>query len=253
MELSEEDDAGIEEVVTVEPTSPEEEEENSKAALALAPPPPPPRTGRIPELLQEIMDVEHLWFGGPGKPPASNKDNGDASSPDSTTSSLTLMADKRLYKLVKWCKSLPLFKNILIDDQIALLINAWCELLVFSCCFRSVSCPPGVIKVSHEKSLDLDRAKAYGIERCVSKMLGFTEQLRRLRVDYYEYVSMKVIVLLTSDASGLKEPEHVRDSQEKVVQSLQEYTTANYPEMPSKFGELLLRMPELQRVCQVYQ
>ena len=29
-------------------------------------------------------------------------------------------------------------------------------------------------------------------------MLNFTEQLRRLKVDYYEYVSMKVIVLLTS-------------------------------------------------------
>ena len=54
-----------------------------------------------------------------------------------------------------------------------------------------------------------------------------------------------------SDASGLKEPEQVRDSQEKVVQSLQQYTTANYSTMPSKFGELLLRIPELQRVCQV--
>ncbi len=33
-----------------------------------------------------------------------------------------------------------------IDDQIALLINAWCELLVFSCCFRSLSAPEGVIR-----------------------------------------------------------------------------------------------------------
>ena len=56
-----------------------------------------------------------------------------------------------------------------------------------------------------------------------------------------------------SDASGLKEPEHVRDSQEKVVQGLQQYTTAQYPSLPSKFGELLLRMPELHRVCQVNQ
>ena len=54
-----------------------------------------------------------------------------------------------------------------------------------------------------------------------------------------------------TDASGLKEPEHVRDSQEKVVQALQQYTTAQYPSLPSKFGELLLRMPELHRVCQV--
>ena len=54
-----------------------------------------------------------------------------------------------------------------------------------------------------------------------------------------------------TDASGLKEAEHVRDSQEKVVAALQEYTALNYPSMPSKFGELLLRIPELQRVCQV--
>ena len=85
-----------------------------------------------------------------------------------------------------------------IDDQIALLINAWCELLVFSCCYRSVSSPPGVIRVSNEKSLTLSSARQYGIEKCVEKMLNFTDQLRRLKVDYFEYVSMKVIVLLTS-------------------------------------------------------
>ena len=87
--------------------------------------------------------------------------------------------------------------NFQIDDQIALLINAWCELLVFSCCYRSVN-SPGLIRVSNEKSLDLATAKRFGIEKCIDKMLNFTEQLRRLKVDYYEYVSMKVIVLLTS-------------------------------------------------------
>jgi hypothetical protein len=33
-------------------------------------------------------------------------------------------------------------------------------------------------------------------------MLNFTEHLRRLRVDKYEYVAMKVIVLLTSGKSA---------------------------------------------------
>ena len=62
---------------------------------------------------------------------------------------------------------------------------------------------------------------------------------------------MEVLECRLTDATGLKEPEQVRDSQEKVVQSLQQYTTTNYSTMPSKFGELLLRIPELQRVCQV--
>lgn len=82
-------------------------------------------------------------------------------------------------------------------------------------------------------------------------MLNLTDHLRRLRVDRYEYVAMKVIVLLSSDTSELKESEKVRTSQEKALQALQAYTLAHYPKSPAKFGELLLRIPELQRTCQV--
>ena len=55
-----------------------------------------------------------------------------------------------------------------------------------------------------------------------------------------------------SDASDLREPEKVRASQEKALQALQHYTLAHYPDIPSKFGELLLRIPDLQRTCQVH-
>lgn len=37
--------------------------------------------------------------------------NGDNSNPD-LIANLCSVADHRLYKIVKWCKSLPLFKNI---------------------------------------------------------------------------------------------------------------------------------------------
>lgn len=57
---------------------------------------------------------------------------------------------------------------------------------------------PGVIRVSNQKSLTLEAARQLGIEKWIEKMLHFSEQLRRLKVDGYEYVSMKVIVLLTS-------------------------------------------------------
>lgn len=84
-----------------------------------------------------------------------------------------------------------------IDDQIALLINAWCELLLFSCCFRSMS-SPGEIRVSLGKCISLTQARELGLGPAIERMLNFTEHLRRLRVDRYEYVAMKVIVLLTS-------------------------------------------------------
>ena len=84
-----------------------------------------------------------------------------------------------------------------IDDQISLLINAWCELLVFSCCYRSMD-TPGVIRVSNQKKFTLEAARELGIEKWIEKMLHFSDQLRRLKIDCFEYVSMKVIVLLTS-------------------------------------------------------
>lgn len=54
-----------------------------------------------------------------------------------------------------------------------------------------------------------------------------------------------------SDAHGLKEPDKVRACQKEVLEALQSYTSSHYPHQPSKFGELLLRLPELERACQV--
>lgn len=36
------------------------------------------------------------------------------------------------------------------------------------------------------------------LQACIERMLNLTDHLRRLRVDKYEYVAMKVIVLLQS-------------------------------------------------------
>lgn len=90
----------------------------------------------VPTLLQEIMDVEYLWqyneseltrlnqpTTSTGDQQASSdaiKNNpflasagvtNDNSNPD-LIATLCKIADHRLYKIVKWCKSLPLFKNI---------------------------------------------------------------------------------------------------------------------------------------------
>uniref|UniRef100_A0A8D9BNX9 Nuclear hormone receptor FTZ-F1 beta n=3 Tax=Cacopsylla melanoneura TaxID=428564 RepID=A0A8D9BNX9_9HEMI len=215
----------------------------------------------IPPLLQEIMEVEHLWqysyathpedVPAPAPSPKPSPSSATPSSPD-FLSNLCNIADNRLYKIVKWCKSLPLFKHISIDDQISLLINSWCELLLFSCCYRSINLPSNEIKISLGKVITLNQAKQLGLSSCIERMLNFKTNLKRLKMDKYEYVTMKVIILLTiSDTNELKEPEKVRIAQEKALQALQSYTLSNYPNIPSKFGELLLRIPDLQRTCQI--
>lgn len=96
-------------------------------------------------LLQEIMDVEHLWkfneaeinklnqnqvsanessrSDGAGasstlaaNPLLAGLANSEDTSPD-LIANLCNVADHRLYKIVKWCKSLPLFKNISVSTH----------------------------------------------------------------------------------------------------------------------------------------
>lgn len=93
----------------------------------------------VPSLLQEIMDVEYLWqyneseltrLNQPTTSSMEHQSSSDAiknnpflasagvtndnSNPD-LIATLCKIADHRLYKIVKWCKSLPLFKNISVN------------------------------------------------------------------------------------------------------------------------------------------
>lgn len=77
------------------------------------------------------MDVEHLWHYNEAEllrlnqPPPPNQSSSVATNPllasaglsgsdknPDLIANLCNVADHRLYKIVKWCKSLPLFKNI---------------------------------------------------------------------------------------------------------------------------------------------
>jgi nuclear receptor subfamily 5 group A protein 3 len=92
----------------------------------------------VPILLQEIMDVEYLWQYNESELTRLNQQSStseqassdaiknnpflasagvtnDNSSPD-MIATLCKIADHRLYKIVKWCKSLPLFKNISVSS-----------------------------------------------------------------------------------------------------------------------------------------
>lgn len=81
------------------------------------------------------MDVEHLWHYNEAElsrlnqPPPLNQSSSVATNPLLASAGLSQsednpdlianlcnVADHRLYKIVKWCKSLPLFKNISVSE-----------------------------------------------------------------------------------------------------------------------------------------
>lgn len=54
--------------------------------------------------------------------------------------------------------------------------------------------------------------------------------------------------LVRSDACGLSDAAHIESLQEKSQCALEEYVRSQYPNQPSRFGKLLLRLPSLRTV-----
>lgn len=51
-----------------------------------------------------------------------------------------------------------------------------------------------------------------------------------------------------ADACGLSDAAHIESLQEKSQCALEEYVRSQYPNQPSRFGKLLLRLPSLRTV-----
>ena len=58
----------------------------------------------------------------------------------------------------------------------------------------------------------------------------------------------KINVIYISDAVGLTSPPVIEQLQEKSQCALEEYCRTQYPNQPTRFGKLLLRLPSLRTV-----
>jgi nuclear receptor subfamily 5 group A protein 3 len=61
--------------------------------------------------------------------------------------------------------------------------------------------PAGSIRINER--LTLQESDAHG-NQCITRMIHFTENLRRLRLDTVEYAALKVIILMSSGTGIVK-------------------------------------------------
>lgn len=59
---------------------------------------------------------------------------------------------------------------------------------------------------------------------------------------------LNLILLPFTDACGLSDVAHIEQLQEKSQCALEEYCRTQYPNQPTRFGKLLLRLPSLRTV-----
>ncbi|KAL0977998.1 hypothetical protein UPYG_G00164480 [Umbra pygmaea] len=133
------------------------------------------------------------------------------------------LAARMLFSAVEWARNIPFFPDLQVTDQVALLrLTAPC------------------LPMSAERVVAfMDHIRIFQDQ---------VEKLKCLHVDSAEYSCIKAIVLFTSDACGLSDVTHVDGLQEKSQCALEEYVRSQYPNQPTRFGKLLLRLPSLRTV-----
>lgn len=69
-----------------------------------------------------------------------------------------------------------------------------------------------------------------------------------MTVNFICPVSFVTVHVLLADVPGLLNPKIVESAQEKINTALMEYCEIFYPEIEDRFGQLLLRLPELRLI-----
>ncbi|KAB0396202.1 hypothetical protein E2I00_017327, partial [Balaenoptera physalus] len=136
------------------------------------------------------------------------------------------LAARMLFSAVEWARNIPFFPDLQITDQVALLRLTWSELFVLNAaqCSMPLHVAPLLAAAGlHASPMSADRVVAF-----MDHIRIFQEQVEKLKalhVDSAEYSCLKAIVLFTS-----------------------EYVRSQYPNQPTRFGKLLLRLPSLRTV-----
>ncbi|XP_032671741.1 COUP transcription factor 2 isoform X2 [Odontomachus brunneus] len=159
------------------------------------------------------------------------------------------LAARLLFSAVEWARNIPFFPDLQVTDQVALLRLVWSELFVLNAsqCSMPLHVAPLIAAAGlHATPMAADRVVAF-----MDHIRIFQEQVEKLKalhVDTAEYSCLKAIVLFTTDACGLSDVAHIESVQEKSQCALEEYCRSQYPNQPTRFGKLLLRLPSLRTV-----
>lgn len=169
-----------------------------------------------------------------------------------TFSIMCKMADQTLFGLVEWARNSTLFKELKVEDQMVLLQSCWSELLVLDHLCRQVAYgKDGSIYLVTGQQIEISTVLSQAgatLSSLVSRTQDLVSKLRSLQLDRQEFVCLKYLVLFNPDVKSLLERGQVERTQEQVNRALMGHTLHVHPGQSDKFGQLLLRLPEVRSI-----
>ncbi|ELT95968.1 hypothetical protein CAPTEDRAFT_186691 [Capitella teleta] len=157
------------------------------------------------------------------------------------------LCDQALFLLVEWARGAAFFKQHKVEDQMKLLQNCWSELLILDFVFKQMSHNKlDQLRMITGHLVDIQILERMGLEDIKERLVDIIVKFRELKLDANEFTCLKFLILLNPDVSGLTYRQQLEQNQEKVNAAMLEYCSTFYPGIRDKFGQLLVRLPEIR-------
>ncbi|XP_020906016.1 retinoic acid receptor RXR-alpha [Exaiptasia diaphana] len=151
--------------------------------------------------------------------------------------------------IIKWAMGVPGFCDVNREDQINLLTNGILELLILRICQRSTP-HQGSILVAKDVLVRPETTYNILLEQWAAQLSCFGYKLQSLQLDMAEFACVNAIMLFEQEPScGLHNRELVEFVLNRTLDALRDYIKSSYPEKPSRFAHILLKLPTLRDVA----
>lgn len=181
---------------------------------------------------------------------------------DIVSNTLYKIGDNIVNKLVKWTRQLPFYSEIPLQIHQQILTEKWHELLLLITTAHRALVNTGRTTMSFgelyrwnmsklAQYLNKNFEKYFTLEELTNEIGEIVEKITHVMAAFMnmnlskqEYVCLQVVLLLNHNQTmPVKEVERVQD---RYTNALQQYIAIHHPDEPNRFGELLLRLPEIQ-------
>ncbi|XP_007669843.1 hepatocyte nuclear factor 4-beta-like [Ornithorhynchus anatinus] len=154
---------------------------------------------------------------------------------------------QQLLVLVEWAKYIPVFCELPLDDQVALLRAHAGEHLLLGVAKRSIPYTDFLL-LGNDFIIPM-HCPELEIARVATRILDeLVKPLREIQIDENEYACLKAIIFFDPDCKGLSDPGKVKNMRFQVQVNLEDYINDRQYDCRGRFSDILLLLPPLQSI-----
>ncbi|XP_038046546.1 uncharacterized protein LOC119720779 [Patiria miniata] len=204
-----------------------------------------PKSPGLPQLIQELVEQEKVFI---------HQSVGECClstlrEEKNLLETICHFVNHQMLPLVKWAKGLPMYRQLVIEDQIRLLHKNVLSILCLNAIFYCLD-HAGRLLLPKNQVIDLTTFNAAKFHQLVPKVTSIADQLHTAGLDLPAFVCLKLILLLSPDAPMVQSSEQVQAYQETAQEVFFDHITHAQPGNSRALGNLMLGLAAIERIAQ---